>query len=157
MAVRFYLDSRADKKGDHPIRASISIGGDRFITSSGYSIAKEKWNTSSQQVKRGCSNAKGETYSTINARLKEIDAHFENLEDDYKRRKIDKVDIREEWAEKFGKRKNKKAEKGNRGFFDYLKEFTTSQSKLMGWSNSMHEKYQALENHIKGLEPEGYL
>lgn len=153
MAVRFYLDSRANKKGDHPIRASISIGGDRFITSSGYSIAKEKWNTSSQQVKRGCSNAKGETYTTINARLKEIDAHFENLEDEFKRRKIDKVDIREEWAEKFGKRKNKKAEKGNPGFFDYLKEYTNAQSQQKGWSNSMHEKYQALANHIKNWNP----
>ena len=108
MAVRFYLDSRANKQGDHPIRASISIGGDRFITSSGYSIAKEKWDTNNQQVKRGCSNAKGETYSTINAQLKNIDAYFDNLEDDFKRRKIETVDIREQWAEKFGKRKNKK-------------------------------------------------
>lgn len=153
MAVRFYLDKRADKQGDHPIRASISIGGDRFITSSGYSIAKEKWNTSSQQVKRGCSNAKGETYSTINAQLKNIDAYFEDLEDDFKRRKIEAVDIREHWATTFGKRKNKKAEKGTHGFFDYLKEYTNAQSQQKGWSNSMHEKYQALANHIKAWNP----
>jgi integrase len=153
MAVRFYLDKRADKQGDHPIRASISIGGDRFITSSGYSIAKEKWNTSSQQVKKGCSNAKGETYSTINAQLKNIDAYFDNLEDDFKRRKIETVNIREHWAEKFGKRKIKKNEKGTQGFFDYLKEYTNAQSLQKGWSNSMHEKYQALANHIKAWNP----
>lgn len=154
MAVKFYLDkSKPDKKGDYPIRASISIGGYRFITSSGYSISKQKWDFNNQQVKRGCSNAKGETYTSINSKLKEIDAYFENLEDDFKRRKIDTVDIRKHWEEKFGKRKNKIYEKGNPGFFDYLKEYTNAQSQQKGWSNSMHEKYQALANHIKDWNP----
>ena len=51
MAVRFYLDKRADKNGDNPIRVSISINGDRFVTSTGFSIAHDKWDIKKQRVK----------------------------------------------------------------------------------------------------------
>lgn len=162
MAVRFFLDkSKVDKNGDCPIRVSISIGGERLMTTTGLSISPDKWtgnkpekkNQTPQRVIQGCSNSKGVSYSTINAQLKNIDAYFGDLEDDFKRRKIETVDIREQWAEKFGKRKNKKAEKGNPGFFDHLKEYTNAQSQQKGWSNSMHEKYQALANHIKAWNP----
>lgn len=154
MAVNFYLDkSKANKKGDQPIRVSISIGGVRFLTTAGYSISEKKWDEKKGEVKKGCSNSKGISSTTINARLKEIDAYFENLEDEFKRRKIDSVDIREHWAEKFGKRKNKKDNKGDPEFFDYLKDYTNAQSQQKGWSKSMHEKYQALANHIKDWNP----
>ena len=43
MAVTFYLFTRADKKGDHPIYTSIYLNGSRFCSSIGYSISPEKW------------------------------------------------------------------------------------------------------------------
>lgn len=156
MAVRFYLDKRANKKGDHPIRASISIGGERFITSSGYSIAEEKWNTDSQQVKRGCSNSKGITFTEINAKLKAIDAHFADIEIDVQRNKrepLTKNEIKREWAEHFGSKRKNTFEAKEKTIFTYMQEYTESRSKLKNWSASMHEKYQALANHMREWKP----
>jgi hypothetical protein len=78
MAVSFYLDNRPNKNGDHPIRVSISINGNRYVTSTGFSVNAEKWNNG--KVKNGTTNAKGETAKTINARLKEIDSFFSREE-----------------------------------------------------------------------------
>ena len=36
MAIRFYLGNRPDKKGDCPIRVSISIKGTRLLSTVGY-------------------------------------------------------------------------------------------------------------------------
>ncbi len=80
MSVRFYLDKRPDKNGDSPIRVSISINGDRFVTSTGFSILSDKWDTKKQKVKSKYSNAKGETATTINTRLKDIDTLFSKIE-----------------------------------------------------------------------------
>ena len=76
MAVNFYLEKRADKKGDNPIRVSIAIQGQRLVTSTGYSIAPNKWDNIKQEVKRGCSNGKGITYTVINTHLRRIDSFF---------------------------------------------------------------------------------
>ena len=65
MAVNFYLDKRPNKNGDYPIRVSISINGNRYVTSTGFSANAEKWNNG--KVKNGTTNAKGETSKTINA------------------------------------------------------------------------------------------
>ena len=43
MAVTFYLFTRPDKKGDHPIYTSIYLNGCRFCSSIGYSISPNKW------------------------------------------------------------------------------------------------------------------
>lgn len=43
MAVKFYLEKRPDKSGDNPIRVSISINGNRFVSSTGFSISPDKW------------------------------------------------------------------------------------------------------------------
>ena len=81
----FYLDKRADKQGDCPIRVSARAAGGRLLTSIGYSIAPGLWDSAAQQVKPGKktapnTNAKGIPAATINARIAAISAAFAFLE-----------------------------------------------------------------------------
>lgn len=83
--TRFYLDNRADKKGDCPIRVSTRIPGARLLTSIGYSINPEKWDAEAMRVipgtrKAPTTNAKGIPATTINARITKIAAAFADLE-----------------------------------------------------------------------------
>lgn len=81
----FYLDKRADKQGDCPIRVSARAAGGRLLTSIGYSIAPGLWDSTAQQVKPGKktapnTNAKGIPAATINARIAAISAAFATIE-----------------------------------------------------------------------------
>ena len=83
--TNFYLDKRADKHGDCPIRVSARALDGRLLTSIGYSIAPGKWNADAMQVKPGTksnpvANGKGIPAATINARIADITAAFARLE-----------------------------------------------------------------------------
>ena len=54
MPIKFYLESRPNKKGENMIRVSIMIKSNRFLTSlgSGYTINPIKWDNSKQCVKK---------------------------------------------------------------------------------------------------------
>ena len=43
MPVRFYLYPVPNKKGECPIRVSISIGSSRYMTGIGYNCATDAW------------------------------------------------------------------------------------------------------------------
>lgn len=82
----FYLDKRADKQGDCPIRVSTrAAAGGRLLTSIGYSINPGLWDGEAQQVNTGTKkapafNAKGVSAAAINARIAAIKAAFAKLE-----------------------------------------------------------------------------
>lgn len=82
----FYLDKRADKQGDCPIRVSArAAAGGRLLTSIGYAINPGLWDGEAQQVRPGTKrapsfNAKGIPAATINARIAAIKAAFAKLE-----------------------------------------------------------------------------
>lgn len=80
MPTKFYLDSRPGKTGEKPIRVSISLGGQRFVTSIGYSIDPAKWDTTRMRVKHGATNARKVNFNTINSRMASITAYFDALE-----------------------------------------------------------------------------
>ena len=83
--VSFLLDSRPDKKGDHPIRLYVrSCDGYRFQSTIGYGIAPEKWDSKQQRVQPGTEasptvNGKGILYSEINDRIDRISTAFDAL------------------------------------------------------------------------------
>lgn len=151
MPVRFYLDKRADKNGDNPIRVSISINGDRFVTSTGFSISPNKWDTKKQRVKSKYSNAKGETATTINTRLKDIDTLFSKIETKLQLNDIREVDIRSVYAENFGRKKVNNKEKS---FFDFWDEFTAEMGKENNWTKAVYDKFGALKNHLLNFNPD---
>ena len=81
----FFLDTHADKSGEYPIRVSIRTGGQRLMTSIGYSISPDKWLKDSHLVNPGTTqrptiNAKGIPAATINARIAAITAAFSTIE-----------------------------------------------------------------------------
>ena len=84
--TNFYLDKRADKQGDCPIRVSArAAAGGRLLTSIGYGINPGLWDGEAQQVRPGTKkapafNARGVAASTINARIASIKAAFAKLE-----------------------------------------------------------------------------
>ena len=110
MPVQFYLFTRPDKQGDHPINVSISLFGERLCTSVGYAIAPDKWDDKTQHVKKNAYNSKKVAYNLINSRLNLIHGHFERLEAIEK--KLTKDEIRSELATLI-KRKEKVSKTGN--------------------------------------------
>lgn len=77
--VKFYLSPRPDKKGECPIRVSISLRGIRLISTAGFNISPDKWHAQEQRAKKGAYNESRIPASTINARLKAIDSFFSNF------------------------------------------------------------------------------
>lgn len=149
MAVRFYLEKRKDKSGDSPIRVSIAIAGNRFLTTIGYNISEHKWNETTERVKQGCSNSKGETYDVINSRIKQIESYFSDYEIDYKRGKIETINVRQEWKLNFG---NKKQPVPEKNIFDRLDEFVVEQGAENSWSKSVYNKFKTLKKHFKAFK-----
>lgn len=150
MPIRFYLDKRADKNGDNPIRVSISLNGERFVTSTGFNISPEKWDIKKQRVKSKYSNAKGETSTIINTLLNEIDNHFARIEAKLKIKDLKAVDIRAEYSENFGRIKIKK----DKSFFEHWDEFTAEMGKENNWTKAVYDKFGALKNHLQNFKPD---
>ena len=93
MAVSFMLDARPNKKGEHPIRVSISIRMVRLQTSIGYSVPKDKWVAAMPDSPRKEKELKAVHYvipnsvtstglkgNDLNAKLLKIKTHFDNYE-----------------------------------------------------------------------------
>lgn len=158
MAVNFYLDKRTDKNGDCPIRVSIALGGVRLLTSSGYSIAPAKWDSTRQEVRKGCSSGKGIAYNVINAHIKRIAGYFIDFENQtiLSGRTLTKEDLHKEYITTFGENNQPETATGIRAktFFDYLDEFTAEMGNANQWTKATYQKFAALKNHLTGFAPD---
>ncbi|MDD4378508.1 MAG: tyrosine-type recombinase/integrase [Dysgonamonadaceae bacterium] len=150
MATNFYLDTRPNKKGDHPINVSIVIKGERLLTTTGYSISPDKWNKERQRVNQGFSNANGITYNVINNKLSEIESHFSKLENQIEITDTTDFNLKDEFADKFRTNKTKKKAET---IFDHIDEFISEVGRLNDWTVSTVEKFNALKNHLKAFDP----
>ena len=148
MAVNFYLDKRADKHGDCPIRVSISIFGARFISSTGYKVAPAKWDQSKQQVKKGSTAGAGVTYSTINAALAKLSEHFSAYEHQCMLDKIKptSAEIKKELAEHFARKKTTGGKQAL--IFDYFELYYSEVPKQNQWSLSTCKSFRKMVNYI---------
>ncbi len=158
--INYYLDKRADKFGDAPIRASICIQGARFVTSIGYNISPKKWDSKRQRVRQGCSNSKGVTFNVINARTSEITAFFEHFESEAKHTNTatTKEDIKNAWAERFKvKSANAKqvdthttdnGDEGINALFACFEKFVAVQSVTNQWTIRTKQKLNATRAHM---------
>jgi len=148
MAVNFYLDKRADKHGDCPIRVSISILGTRFVSSTGYKVAPAKWDQKKQQVKKGSTAGAGVIYSTINAALSKISEHFNAYEHQclLEHVKPTSAEIRKELSEHFAR---KKATGGKQALiFDYFELYYSEVPKQNQWSLSTCKSFRKMVCYI---------
>lgn len=152
MAVNFYLDKRTDKKGDAPIRMSITIKGARYLTSTGLKIAPTKWDAAKQQTKKGSSNAAGMTWAAINGTLAKIAEHFAAYEgnciatDSHP----DTEALKLEFARTFGRARNLPTVEAapTLGLFDYLDIFTKEMGETNNWTIGTRQKFAALKSHL---------
>lgn len=154
MAVNFYLEKRTDKKGDAPIRISISIRSTRYVTSTGYKITPSKWDATKQQVKKGCSNAAGMSWSVINSMLSKMSERFTVIENEcILNNHIPDIEmLKSEFARTFGRNRHKpeKNESPSLNFWDYFQLFIDERSVANQWTRSTHQKFNALKSHITG-------
>lgn len=153
MAVNFYLDKRTDKKGDSPIRVSVSINGIRFLSSSGYKIAPDKWDTRKQQVKKGAASANGLTYMTINTILSKIKDFFTDYENEAVRqmRKVSVEDIKKAFSTHFGGvRKSAQPERTTDAplISDLISDFIKKESVQKQWTVSTTKKFHTIRQHL---------
>ena len=68
MPVLFYLDSRCNKHGEHPIRASFCCKGRKWVTSVGLSVLEADWE-GGKIANLSCVNSRGITGQEIQQRL----------------------------------------------------------------------------------------
>lgn len=152
MATSFSLDSRADKNGDQPIRVILSIKGEKFTTSAGYSINPEKWDKPNQVVKKGCSNSKGITYSVINSHLKNIDAFFTKYEADLTLNpETETTSLNKLFADNF--RRTKNTPQTEISFFNRFDEFMAEMGKENDWTIATTNKFHSIKNHLLKFDP----
>ena len=148
MAVNFYLDKRADKHGDCPIRVSISILGTRFVSSTGYKVAPAKWDQNKQQVKKGSTAGAGVIYSTINAALSKISEHFSAYEHQclLDHVKPTSAEIRKELSEHFARKKATGEKQAL--IFDYFELYYSEVPKQNQWSLSTCKSFRKMVDYI---------
>lgn len=79
MAIRFYLDNRPNKAGEHPIRVSVCVKGTKLVSTIGHSVTPEAW-ADGMIVKARYVNSKGITGKQINAEIMKLHACFAEYE-----------------------------------------------------------------------------
>lgn len=153
MDVRFYLKSVADKSGDNPIEVSLSSGGARYRSTTGYKIAAAKWDKALQRVRRGAVNVSGMQYSIINAALDNIRAHFGALDDVSK--KYTKDGLEAEFRQFTGRGNTKGGDTSGdrRTMAELLRKFCAEQGSVNGWSDNTYKRFKTLGNHLEAYKP----
>lgn len=149
MSATFYLDPRADKKGENPIFVSIYINGVRLQTSIGMKLEKSKWDKEKMKPRRGVSNKSGLTWSEIISKMNEIEEHFKAIERDVLKGEIEVTPefIKQEFQRAF--RRNGKPQDNGPSFWDYYQMFVKERGDTNNWTRATVQKFNALENHLR--------
>ena len=81
--AKFYLSPKSYDSGEHPIKVSASVHGQRLLTTIGQTVPPQFWNNETKTVSfptRDTTNAQGLTGGQINALLLKIAAGFADYE-----------------------------------------------------------------------------
>jgi len=159
MAVKFYIDKRLNKEGEAPIRCSVSIQGKRLLTTTGASIKPEHWDNSLQKVilsadGKAVTNSKGVTARQLNARLKEIDSYFSNLENQLWTSHEEVGDIKAIFNSQFGKLQTapKNSADDNNTFFAIYDMFREEMAIQKDWTHATQIKFSSLRKHLQDYD-----
>jgi len=160
MAVKFYIDKRLNKEGEAPIRCSVSIQGKRLLTTTGASIKPEHWDNSSQKViisadGKAVTSSKGVTARQLNARLKEIDSYFSNLENQLWTSHEEVGDIKAIFNSQFGKLQTatKESADDSNTFFSIYDMFREEMAIQKDWTHATQIKFSSLRKHLEDYNP----
>lgn len=152
--IGFYLEKRADKKGDCPIRVSARAAGGRLLTSIGYSINPNEWDSVAQQVKPGpkkapTMNARGITAATINARIAAITAAFTFLEAQPQGTTIAELQGALDLITGKADRKGSSAQPAKSVVLTYFDMWIAEESRANQWAGSTTAKMQSFRNSLE--------
>ena len=140
MAVSFFLEKRANKAGELPIRAQINIKGITYISTIGISVNPACWNGS--RVSRSNSkNSKRQTGAEINQLLNNIENHFLEWE-----RTLDWKPARDEIKAQLDR---VLCRRDGDSFFARLSEFVEEQSDIQQWADSTLLNWRAFRHHME--------
>ena len=155
MAVKFYLDKRANPKtGEVSVRVSIYIKAVRIISTLGYNVAPDSWIASEEKVISTYKNSKGATAKMINNRIKSIRTHFDAM-DIVATEKPTQQELTialskitgSTRGQNIAKEDNKKKEEHTALF--YFEEFVREESHRCQWSAGTLECWNAFRHHLK--------
>ena len=156
MAVNYFLEKRANKEGELPIRAQICVKGVTRISTFGISIDPDVWD--GNRVSKGTyRNSKRLTGAEINKRLNNIENHFMDWDNELTHRPT-KDEIKEQLDKALNKEettppaKAKKARK--KTFFQMLDEFTAEQGAVQQWAYATNQCWLTFKHHMEAFKPD---
>ncbi len=149
MAVKFYLDARANKHNEYPIRASFSIKSQKLATSIGISVSSDAWNGTLVKSKK-YANSKGMSGPQINSTLKRIENHFAQYELELQGRPTTD-EIKEQLKIAIGKSQSDEPQpiSKKKSLFDDLSEFITEQGTACQWAYATHQCWKTFTHHLE--------
>lgn len=161
MSVRFFLEGRPNKKGEHPVRCQICIKGKRLSTTVGFSLKAEFWDQDGQKVKltfggKPITGTK-RTPKELNSRLKRIGSFFSDYEDALWAAKEEPGDLKELYNSHFGSIKveaepDPEEEKEEvRDIRSYLDDFLKDQKDKMKWRDLTVKSMNAFKAHMESF------
>lgn len=150
MPVRFYLYPIPNKKGELPIRVSISIGSTRYMTGIGYNCAPEAWEEG-VGVKARYTNSKGVSSKIINDRIASIKSHFTKYEVGLVGQP-DQDEIKKQYKKSLGEEeKAAKQVPKVKSIFDHIEEFVREESVANQWAPSTIQCWTTFYNHLEAF------
>lgn len=154
MATNFYLFPKPDKHGEQPIRVSISIKGERLLSTAGISIKPSQWDADSQRAKDRTTTAKKLTDKDINALLNRIDSEFYTFEKNAAKRPT-----KSELAEKLDsikgttRRRTHAGEESEgekvRSLMSVFDEFISTEGRDAQWTEGTLQCWRAFRHHLE--------
>ena len=146
MLINYYLFSKPNRHGEHPIRISAIIMQTRLMTTIGISVSKDRWNTRRQMVRSGYTNHKGQTSEEINDRLQAIAEKLRQYEKNLK----GKPDVNEMRAAITGKAASVPESSGvHVSAVGWLDIFITEEAVANQWTKGTVSSFVSMRKHIR--------
>lgn len=162
MAVKFYLSPNPDKRGEHPIRVSISIKGTRVVSTIGYNVDPSRWDSKEHKVKPKTTNAAGYTDKDINGRIERLTKKFDSIKIDPDSRPTPD-EIQDLLAEMKGstRKRPRRGADAKTGEADaepvtppvlyQFDRFVKQESVLSGWTRGTLQCWAAFRKHLQNI------
>lgn len=155
-SVKFRLETRYQETDNGkqlininvPIFLFFNFDGKQLRYYTGYRIDRPKWDIENGKAKRNVFNKRGESATTINNHLLDIENHVTEIYNGQKAlKKNPSVSfIRDELKKRLGETKNNPLT-----FFDYYDMFIKQESQLRTWTEATIIKLGTVKNHLESF------
>ena len=154
MPVNYYLEKRASKKNEHPIRLSAVVKGVRILSTTGFSVDGESWDAEHMRVKPHQTNSKKQTSAQINKYLNGIEGVVLDFENTCRiRPSLEKL---KEVINSYNPDADPNAEEGEEqdntpkrpSAITYFDEFVKEQSIEFQWTTGTMQCWAAFRRHL---------